>query len=164
MKWALRILLAAFALTGMAALSRVPFDTDRDEHALVRFSWRTRGKAEEHCRNRTQAELDALPIHMRTPQVCSGRIASYELDFEIDEQHIVRRTFRAAGAHADRPIYVLEEIPIPPGAHHIEAEFYSTAHPHDQRLKYEKDVTVEGGDILLITYDDERGALYLRRE
>ncbi len=164
MKWTLRILLAAIALTGMAALSHVPFDTDRDEHALIRFSWRTRGKAEEHCRKRTQAELDALPIHMRTPEVCTGRIASYELAVEVDEQHLPRRTLRAAGAHADRPIYVFQEIPITPGSHHIEAEFYSTAHPHEHRLKYEKDVTVQGGDILLITYDDERGVLYMRRE
>lgn len=164
MKWALRIALAAAGLVLVAALSHVPFDTDRDEHALIRFSWRTRGHGEEHCRNRTQAELDALPVHMRTLQVCSGRIASYELDVEVDEQHLAPKRIRAAGARADRPIYVLQEIPIAPGAHHIEAEFYSTAHPHEQRLKYEKDVTVQGGDILLITYDDERGTLYMRRE
>jgi hypothetical protein len=58
---------AAMLLVGLG--SRMPYRAAHHEAALLRLSWRIRGEHSEQCRDRTQAELDALPAHMRVARV-----------------------------------------------------------------------------------------------
>lgn len=162
MKRVLRLLMAAIALLAIGALTRVPFTPGTSDLALLRLSWRTRGEAAQECRNRTSAELEALPAHMRAPQICSGRVANYRLAVRIDDGPVRTRELRAAGARADRPIYVLWQDSLTPGRHEIEIEFYSMLHPDAPRLRLKRKVEVRQGDIVLVTYDDEEGDLFLR--
>ncbi len=160
----LRVLVTAVALIGLGALSRVPFRTRTDDNAVLRFSWRERANAEQHCRKRTEEELALLPVHMRTPEVCTGRMAKYRLAITVDGQQLAPLDLHAAGAHADRPIFVLHDVPLAPGRHAIAAEFYNTMHPHKHRRHFQDVVSVGSGEILLISYDDERETLVLTRE
>lgn len=162
MKRILQVVVAAVILALIGGLSQVPFTPEKPENALLRLSWRVRGEAVQQCRDRTPEELEKLPIHMRTPQVCTGRVSSYELGIEIDEHEFPDTEIRAAGARADRPIYVFREIPITAGVHDIEVEFHST-HSPNEGVKFEERVTAQAGEILLLTYDQERRALYLSR-
>lgn len=162
MKQVLQILVAAAALLLVGALSQVPFTPEKPDNALLRLSWRVRGEAVEQCRDRTPEELEKLPIHMRTPQVCTGRVSAYRLEIELDEKEYPVTELRAAGARADRPIYVFREFPIVAGEHEIEVEFYST-HSPEKRVKFERRVHAEPGEILLLTYDQQRNSLYLSR-
>jgi hypothetical protein len=50
--------------------TRADYQRATDQHALLRLSWRMRGERLENCRDRTPAELEALPVHMRTPRIC----------------------------------------------------------------------------------------------
>lgn len=164
MKNVARVLVTICTLVFLGALSRVPFTPAGSNVALLRLSWRTRGEASQQCRDRTAEELQALPVHMRTAQVCTGRVANYRLSVRIDEGAVQTRELHAAGAHADRPIYVLWQDSLEPGRHQIEIEFYSVLHPGKNRLRLTEEVDVGRGDIALVTYDDERGRLYIRRE
>jgi hypothetical protein len=164
MKNVFRVLLAVGGLVLLGALSRISFTPQQSGAALLRLSWRTRGEALQQCRNRTTAELEALPVHMRTPQICTGRVANYQLSVRIDDGPPRTRELRAAGARTDRPIYVLWQDTLTPGRHEIDVEFYSVLHPDRRGLRFHDDIEVERGDIALITHDDEHNRLFLRRE
>ena len=122
-----RMLLAgalALALAlGVAWLSQAPTTYARDDDALLRLSWRVAGLRVEECRPRTVEELEALAPHMRTPEVCVGGGADYELLVELDGAAVVHDTIRAGGARGDRPIYVYRDIDLSPGRYALRVAF-----------------------------------------
>lgn len=150
----------AFAvLVGIAGLSRVPMARAAADEAVLRFSWRAIGVRVEQCRRRTEEELAALAEHMRTPEVCIGRNADYELRVLVDGTEAVRDTVLPAGARRDRPVYVFQDLALAPGRYHVAVDFAALVpagfDPGDDRidLSWEGDVTLEPGRISLITLD-----------
>ena len=116
-------LLAAGLLLALGALSRLPYDAEGADAALLRLSWRIRGERVQECRPLTEEERAALPPHMQREEVCEGRIAPYRLRLRVDGQELEASTVTAAGARQDRPLYVFREIPLPPGEHRLEVSF-----------------------------------------
>lgn len=163
MKTILRVIIAAAALLVLGALSRIPYDADGADAAMLRLSWRTRGEAVEACRDRTTEELEALPVHMRTPQVCTTRVASYRLQIRVDDGPTITRDLKASGARADRPVYVLWQQQLTPGIHRIRIEFHSTHDPEARRLRMDEQVRVRNGEILLVTQDGRDNDFQIRR-
>jgi coenzyme F420-reducing hydrogenase delta subunit len=82
--------------------------------------------ARENCRQRTQAELEALPVHMRTPEVCSRDAASYRWSVASGSCRPTRCTLVRGGAKGDRPLFVLEERALPPGLHRVRVDLQRT--------------------------------------
>lgn len=161
----------------LAALSRIPWDPG-EAHAVIRLSWRTPGKLIEQCRELTQEELDALPIHMRRSEVCEGRLVPYRLHVMLDGEEVIEEMVRAAGAREDRPLYVLRDLPVEPGHHAIivrwepagfpveeDGEAHRTPEAEEERgnaLFLTAEVRLEPRDISLITYDPNDRRLVVR--
>ncbi|HEY0304805.1 MAG TPA: hypothetical protein VGC44_07520, partial [Longimicrobiales bacterium] len=97
--------------------TRATWRSGDDSHALLRLSWRMRPERIERCRERTQAELDALPVHMRAPRVCETTVIPYRLVVTIDDARPDTTIILPAGARHDRPIYVLRDRQLAPGPH-----------------------------------------------
>lgn len=119
---------AALGLTALVTgavgwLGRAPYAPAGEDAALLRLSWRLRGERAEVCRPRTQAELDALPFHMRTPEVCEGRAVTYRLRIQVDDDAPDTLRLVPRGAKGDRPIYVLHERAIAQGPHRVRIVF-----------------------------------------
>jgi hypothetical protein len=151
-------LISAIALGLIGWGSRAGYRSGADDHALLRLSWRLRGERIENCRNRTQQELDALPVHMRTPTVCETRSIPYRLIVSIDGGVPDTTILRPAGARHDRPIYVLQDSTLPPGTHHVtivcmRADRFTPLLRFDGRLNFFR------GYIELITVDESSGQL-----
>ena len=104
---ALSLLVTLLAVAGVGWLSRAPYDPPGGEHGVLRLSWRLRGERVETCRTRTEAELAALPAHMRTPEVCEARLLNYRLVQQIDEAVADTAIVVPGGARGDRPLFVL---------------------------------------------------------
>ena len=120
--------LGALGLTFvMAGLSRVPYAAHPDPDAVLRLSWRIRGEALAECAVLSAEELARLPVHMRNPEACQRRGRSYRLRAWIDGVPIVDRVMAPAGVRGDRPLYVFEEAPIPPGTHTTRVTFEPVA-------------------------------------
>ncbi len=108
-------LLILLALLGIGWLARAPYSPPGSSDAVLRLSWRMRFEPVEHCRPRTQAELDALPVHMRTPQVCTTELVLFRLIVNAgDTVHDTLRV-RPGGAKGDRPVYVFREYSLSAG-------------------------------------------------
>jgi len=122
-----RLLVAAIATASalllLGALTRVRYQPADANVALLRMSWRLRGDKNEVCRQRTPEELELLPAHMRTPEVCTTESLVYSLSVRLDDGAPSVQLIRPAGARADRPLFVLRDIAMTPGAHHVRIAF-----------------------------------------
>ena len=172
-RYAAGALLAAAVAAGTAALSRVPWAPAGGDAALLRLSWRLRGERVERCRRVPPEELAKQPAHMRREEVCEGRVLPYVLRVSVDGRTLVDDTVHAVGARGDRPLYVFRELPLAPGAHRVSIRFdradadsapapdSSRAAP--ARLALDQAARLDAGEVLLVTYDDDRRALVPRR-
>ena len=157
------VIVAAAATAAIGYASRAPLALQAAEHGRLRLSWRLRGAREEVCRNRTQAELDALPVHMRTPQVCTGHNVAYRLVVKIDGSTDTLH-YEPAGAKGDRAIFVLHEEPLEPGSHNVSIIFEPTTPGVNRRaLYFNERFDIRAGQIALVTVDPGASRLLLVR-
>jgi hypothetical protein len=145
-----------------AALSRVPYAAAGDDQALLRLTWRTPGEFVNECRTRTAEELQSLPVHMRSDEVCEGTILPNRLRVVLNGELIIDEPVRAAGAREDRPLYVFREIHVAPGEHRVQIEWGVENAPAHARQTLHSNVNLEAGEISLFTYDVDSRALVVR--
>jgi len=161
------------ALAGMAALSYVPYAQERAAGSELRLAWRARSARVEACRRRSPEELAQLPAHMRQELVCERGVAPYRLHVTLGDTTVVDRLVTAAGARADRPLYVFEELPLAPGTYVLRVTFTreggtagdSTAAADQRtapaRLALDTMVTLGAGRAALVTYDEDARRLHV---
>lgn len=150
-----------FVLGAIGWASRAPYDSPRADVAVLRLAWRMPGGASQVCRDRSQAELDALPVHMRTPQVCETVAVTYRLETEVDDVYVDARRLRPSGARGDRPLAVWLELPLEPGTHEVDVHLVREGSESEDQLEFEADVRANAGEIILITLN-EAGELDVR--
>ncbi len=163
----LGVVVALLATLGIVFLTDAPSLVEPSSDGMLRLSWRTVGERIESCRPPTEADLAALPLHMRPKEICEGRLASFELRLRVDGQLLVERTVRPAGLREDRPIYVFEEQRVRPGRRHIEVDFLRLGEDPDDLvtvLELASEVEVSRRGVVLVTLDRETGELVLRQE
>jgi hypothetical protein len=107
---------AGAALVALRAASFAPLPDARRELAWARLSWSARPERIEHCRRLSDAELAARPAHMRLRLECEGRMAQYILHLTVDGSTRLVDTVRGGGLRRDRPMHVLRDIALEPGA------------------------------------------------
>lgn len=160
------VAVSLLATSGIGWLARAPYGAAGGGHGLLRLSWRLRGERIESCRSRTAAELAKLPVHMRAPQVCEGRLVAYVLEVQVDDSPAVRKRVLPGGARGDRPVFVLEDHPLSPGPHRVriglEREAGGTVHGA-RRVALDTVLVARAGGIELITLDPGSGRLVHRR-
>ena len=113
----------ALGLVLLALVSAAPLPFNSSEAARLRLSWTARPQRIEVCRTLSREELAARPEHMRQRVECDGRFASYTLRVEVDDRDIGESIVRGGGLRHDRPIFLLREYEVPPGAHRLEISF-----------------------------------------
>lgn len=159
----------ALALTVLtAALSQVSVDLSGGDRGILRLSWRNEGVTVQACRELSDEELASLPVHMRNPTACIGQIASYRLSVTVDGNVLLDDTLRPAGARGDRPVYVLHEFPVEPGARGVTVR-YTALLPEDAdppvgivSLSWSGTIHPGVGEVALITLDDDTQELVVR--
>lgn len=109
---------SAFVLL-LAGLARAPYQPRGSDEALLRFSWRLPAPVREDCRRRTADELEALPPHMRTAEVCERVVARYAMVTQIGDGAADTIALRGGGVKGDRPLFVLLDRPLEPGRHPV---------------------------------------------
>lgn len=97
--------------------------SDPTDGALLRIALRTTAGTAHDCRRPSQKELDALPVHMRRPEVCETRAVPYRLLVRVDDRLLLDRSYTASGIHGDRPLVVGEELALRAGSHDLDIRF-----------------------------------------
>lgn len=158
---ALVLLVTLLATAALGWLSRAPYNPPGGEHAVLRLSWRLRGERIESCRTRTEAELAALPAHMRTPEVCEARLLSYRLVQQVGDAAPDTATVVPGGARGDRPLFVLRETPLAPGPRRVRVTL-AREDGAGESLAFDQVIDAAPGVVELITLDPEAGRLVHR--
>lgn len=146
---AMRVLGAAAALGGAvltAAVSRAPLTAYPDPTPMVRLAWSVRPERIETCRTLTDAELANVPAHMRQRVQCEGRSANYRLRVTVNGAAQLDTTVTGGGARSDRPVYVLRDLPVPPGGHALAVTFEREALPADSTAEDDDDDADDEGE------------------
>jgi hypothetical protein len=97
--------------------------SDPTTGALLGIAVRTMAGTVQDCRALSEAEMAALPQHMRRKEICESRAAPYRLEVRIDGETRLDRVYRPAGIHGDRPITVDEHIGVTAGSHAVSIRF-----------------------------------------
>lgn len=169
----LGLVIAVAVTVVVAALSRAPYAAGETQGAAVRLAWRVRSARVEECRRLTPSERADLPEHMRRDEVCEGRVLPYRLVVSLDGQVVADQLIRAAGARADRPLFVFHEFAVSPGPHDLHVRFEREAGRDRERtdentaaapaqLELAERVVLDPLDVALVVYDPERRALVLQ--
>ncbi|MFT5434437.1 MAG: hypothetical protein ACI9OJ_005150 [Myxococcota bacterium] len=156
----------------LAAGSRVPWNAHPSQDAQLVLSWRAVSDSRDLCREPTEEDLAGLPSHMRPDRICEESLAEYQLTLTLDGVLLVDRVVRPAGARGDRPIYVLERIPVASGTHRIEVEFVPIESASDSApnsdsgesagIELDQTADFESGQVVLVTRDGDRGEFVVR--
>lgn len=118
----LRLAAAAVLLTFLLQVTHTTA-SDPTEGSILRIAVRTTAGTTQDCRRLSPAELEALPMHMRRPEVCETRALPYRLHVRIDGRTMLEGTYTAAGIRGDRPLTVDEEFAVPAGEHEVAVSF-----------------------------------------
>lgn len=163
----------AALLAALAGLSQVPYAHEPAGGSELRLAWRARSAHRQACRRRSPEELARMPVHMRQELVCERQVAPYHLAVTLAGSTLVDRTIEAAGARADRPLYVYEEFALAPGTYDLRVAFtrqsggaIDSAALNDPRvtparLALDTTVTLGRGRAALVTYDEATRRLYV---
>ncbi len=167
----LGLIVVGIVTVATGALSRVPYSAKAGDAARLRMSWRMRSVQVERCRELSPDEIARLPTHMRRTEECSGGLAPYRLEVRLDGRIVADEEIHGEGARQDRPIYVFRDIALPPGLHRLSVRFTrigdaatdASAGAPPARLELDTEVTLDAGEIGLVTYDAERRTLVVRQ-
>jgi hypothetical protein len=156
-------LVALAATAGLVALSDVALVVADAPDAIVRLSWRAVGERIEECRTPSEEELASLPIHMRSREVCEGRLLPFRLQVRVDDALVIDREVRAAGAREDRPTYVFEEFALAPGPKRLEVSFASLG-GRTAALRFDERIDPSPRAIVLVTRSEGEAGLVVRSD
>lgn len=117
-----RLALSMGLVAGIGALAHLPLGS-RSSEAALRVALRTQRARVEICRDRTEAELASLPVHMRQRRVCAETAANYRLVVRVDGVDRLDRLVTHRGIRRNRPLVVDELFAVAPGEHEVEIRF-----------------------------------------
>lgn len=120
----LQVLVPAGLLAAMAIGVRFPIGEPAEQAKLMVLG-RMVGERVRVCHDLTPEELARIPKHMQAPgqQQCEQSLLAYRLRFWLDDALRIDATVRPAGIRGDRPVYVQEELLVPPGSHAVRIAF-----------------------------------------
>ena len=150
----------SLALLATARLSQIQVGEAATE-SLVRLNFRIHGQNVKICEQRTQAELEKIPVHMRLAEPCQFRPVSYELVVEIDGKEQLRKALEPKGAKADRPIIVAEELLVSPGQRQVKVLITPRGLGADsvKSFSHQFEHAMRPGQAVLVTLDQSKQEL-----
>lgn len=141
-RWLVATAGTAVMLYALAWLSSAPVTVRRSAASRLRLSWSARPERIEVCRTLSAAELAQREEHMRQRVECDGRFATYALQVDADGRVVHESVVRGAGLRHDRPLYLLREIDLAPGPHHLRITFTRREKTDNDGAAYTRPVTV----------------------
>ena len=124
----LGVLMTALLLAGVHWLSHFPVGSPPTD-SMVRLAWRTVGAKVRICEKVSEESLQSIPKHMRRPLSCEERFIPYRLQLSVNGVQRLERMVMGAGAKGDRPLFVHEDILLPPGEHQLMVSYLPASDP-----------------------------------
>lgn len=147
----------ALLLAGItAAWSVAPYRAVPPPAELV-VSFRHPGQRSEGCRKPSEAELAALPPHMRRPEICERSRAPVRLRITVDGEGRLERTYPGRGLQGDGNSVGIERLPVPPGEHLVRVELGDSPDPDAWGFDDTRTMRFSEGQSVVVLFDRTGG-------
>lgn len=148
--------LAAVLAAFVVALSHVPHVSAGAGTAALVVSFKHPGQVALKCRELSDAEIAALPVHMRREEECERRRAPVRMEVTVDGDVLLDRTVEPAGLWGDGPSIAAEELALPPGSHAVRVRLADT-HEGEWTHVTERHASLLAGHRTVVTFDRDDG-------
>lgn len=167
--WVLRAAVAMALMAAVVWLGQIPWG-EPGGPAVLRLALRTVQGKLEVCRELSEQERDALPVHMRGSRDCRTHPISYRLRVLLDDQLMIDESVEPGGLRGDRPHNTDREIELAPGSGQLHVSFRpvplegadaETTRALAELPRYElrRRIDLEPDRVTLVYLDDAIGAL-----
>lgn len=129
--------------------------------AQVKLSFAHGGKPIGGCRDRTEAELQALAANMRKPQLCSRERVAVTIVFELDGVTVFEDALAPSGLRGDGPSQTYQKFTVPAGSHEVTLRLRNTTRTEGWDYQAHRVVELDAGQILAIDFDPSAGGFII---
>jgi hypothetical protein len=161
-----RAVLAGSLLSVPAVLiyfaSDAPYAASHPGESLVKLTFKHPGRIQEDCRERTPQELARMPVHMRKAKDCERTRPPVYVEFSLDGNLLLARTFPPTGIMKDGPSYAYETFPVPPGSHKVVVNMRDSLRKEGYDHSFERDIPLAPGAVAVIDFDNARQSFVVR--
>ncbi len=123
-RWLLRGVVS-FAIVSALAAPRLLRAGAEPNEGVLRLAFSDVGAKVDVCREISDSEREAMPVHMRTldQRQCRRSFLDHHLRVTVDGRTLIDKRVEAGGARHDRPARVLEQVSLAPGPHEVSVEY-----------------------------------------
>ncbi len=150
----LALVLAAAALSAWPSWQSLPAG-----HGVIRLSFTHSGA--RTCRDRSQAELDALPRNMRQAQICERRRPPVHVEMDVDGGTVLARSLPPTGLSGTGPSRVYQNFELPAGTYDIALRLRDDPALVGYGDAAEFRVDLAPGQSVAIDYDPGSGGFFI---
>ncbi len=129
--------------------------------AQIKLSFAHGGKPKGGCRDRTEAELNALAANMRKAQLCSRERVDVVLFFKLDGKTVFEESLPPSGLRGDGPSHMYEKFNVPAGQHEILLKLRNTIRTEGWDFQLQRIFALQAGQILAIDFDPGNGGFVM---
>lgn len=147
-------------MLGVATLSARPaWQSLPEDIGLVRLSLTHSGVRD--CRDRTAAELEALPPNMRTAELCDRRRAPIRVEMDIDGRPVYAADISPSGLAGSGPSRVYARFELPAGSYRLDLRLADD--PAAEGFAYQAgyDIALDPAESVAIDFDADSGGFFL---
>jgi ferredoxin len=146
-------LLAVIVAAGMGLISDLVYATPRSEGSELVVTFKHPGQIGENCRELSEAEKAARPVHMRQDRVCDRARASVRLRVALDGEPLIESTHAPLGIWSDGNSVAVERVSIEPGEHRVRVEIGDSADPQEWTYVTDQTLTFTEQARRVIAFD-----------
>jgi len=150
-------LLAAVFAVAIGAASDLVYAAPRHAGSELAVSLKHPGVANEDCRDLSEEELAATPVHMRKPRECKRTRPSVRLRVEIDGEPALDTSIAPSGLWKDGNSVALERVTLVAGDHHVRVAIGETDDPNEWTFQAEKTLTFTDESRRVVAFDRVAG-------
>jgi coenzyme F420-reducing hydrogenase delta subunit/Pyruvate/2-oxoacid:ferredoxin oxidoreductase delta subunit len=115
------------------------------------------GAVSANCRDFTEEELAAIPIHMRNSRVCDRKRSPVRLRVAIDGVTALQTNVSPSGIWNDGNSVTIERIPVDPGDHLVSLAIGETADVDEWSFDAEETISFTGDARRVVVFDRVAG-------
>ncbi|MDP6980735.1 MAG: hydrogenase iron-sulfur subunit [Myxococcota bacterium] len=125
------VFLAVISAGATGAVSDLSYIAPYVEGSELVVSFKHPGAVAEKCRELSEEEIAARPVHMRKATDCERKRSTVRLRVGVDGNEILRKDFPPTGLWGDGSSVAVERIPLPTGQHAVSIEIGDTGDPDE---------------------------------
>jgi coenzyme F420-reducing hydrogenase delta subunit/Pyruvate/2-oxoacid:ferredoxin oxidoreductase delta subunit len=150
-------LLAIVCAGTMGVVSDLGYAAPGMDGSQLVISLKHPGAVSENCRDLTEEEIAARPVHMRKPRECERMRASVRLLVNVDGVPVVQTSVAPSGIWKDGNSVAVERIAVEPGDHQVSVAIGETADSDEWSFRDENTLRFTNQARRVVVFDRVAG-------